>query len=271
MRVLLVGANGFIGSNLAKRLLNNDCRILALVPENEICNRLDPVIHEIEIIRGDLNLSAANKKSIAGWNPDICINLAWFTGKDYLSSEINSDLQRASFTFFKDLVDIGMKKFIFSGTCAEYAENDKALDENSPVGPTTPYAAAKLGLLEDIQGSNEYSKVDFVWARLFFPYGPGEAVNRITPSVILSLLGNREFATTPGEQARDYLYVDDIADAIIALMYSGSKGVFNISSAIPVLLKQYLTIIAEKLGKRELLKIGGIPVSKLGPSLYCRK
>ena len=141
----------------------------------------------------------------------------------------------------------------------------RKLKEDSPVNPVTPYAKAKLELLHKVLDSNEVRNIEFSWARLFFPFGPGEAENRITPAVILSLLKNHEFPTTPGDQIRDYLYVEDISNAFHAILKNHVQGVINISSGIPVSLKQYLGIIAEKMKKTDFLKIGQIPYRNWDP------
>jgi nucleoside-diphosphate-sugar epimerase len=265
MRILITGANGFIGSNLVKFLLGKDCEMLALIPENEVCHRIAGELDRITLIRGDLELTRESRRTIADWQPEACINLAWNTGKGYLYSDQNTDLARSSFLFFEDLVDMGVKKIVFTGTCAEYAESPEVLSENSPTGPSTPYADAKLQLLRRILDSTGISRVDFSWARLFFPYGPGEAENRITPAIILALMKGQEFPTTPGEQIRDYLYVEDIASAFYAILQNAGQGIFNVCSGLPVSLKNYLCTVGDLLHKRDLLRIGSLPYREWDP------
>ena len=99
----------------------------------------------------------------------------------------------------------------------------------------------------------------------FFLYGPEEHPTRLVSSVITPLLKNREALCTHGEQYRDFLHVQDVADAFVALLESNIQGRVNIASGHSIQVKELIDKIANKLGKPELVKLGAIPFSEQEP------
>jgi nucleoside-diphosphate-sugar epimerase len=99
------------------------------------------------------------------------------------------------------------------------------------------------------------------WGRIFFLYGPGENSFRIVPSVIYALLRGEPAHCKNGEQLRDFLYVEDVAAAFVALLESDIKGVVNIASGVATPLKNMIFAIAEQLGRQDLVQLGAIPSS----------
>ena len=97
------------------------------------------------------------------------------------------------------------------------------------------------------------------WARLFFPYGPGEPADRFIPIMICGLLNGNKVACSHGRQVRDFIFVEDVADALVALLDSTAPGAFNVASGVPTTLRQVVTTIGEHLGQTELVHFGAKP------------
>jgi nucleoside-diphosphate-sugar epimerase len=85
--------------------------------------------------------------------------------------------------------------------------------------------------------------------------------------VIRALLRNEEARCTHGNQVRDYLFIADAAAAFVALLDSGATGAVNIASGQPVTLKEIVAIIAEEIGRLDLLRLGAIPAPADEPPL----
>ena len=97
------------------------------------------------------------------------------------------------------------------------------------------------------------------WARIFFLYGPREHPKRLVSSVIRSLLLGEPARCSHGRQIRDYLHVEDVADALVALLHSEVRGPINIGSGVPVTLRDIVSCIARKLDQAPLVQFGAVP------------
>jgi nucleoside-diphosphate-sugar epimerase len=96
---------------------------------------------------------------------------------------------------------------------------------------------------------------------LFFPFGPGEHPSKLVSSVVSALLRGNPAPCTEGRQLRDYLYIEDVADAFVQLLDSPVTGPVNIGSGIPVSVREIIELIGEKTGRGDLIQYGGIPDS----------
>jgi nucleoside-diphosphate-sugar epimerase len=111
------------------------------------------------------------------------------------------------------------------------------------------------------------AELSTAWGRIFFLYGPHEHPDRLVPSVISSLLLNKQAQCTHGNQIRDFLYVRDVADAFVALLGSDVEGPVNIASGRPVLMKDIIQKIANRLARQDLIQLGAIHAPANEPPL----
>jgi nucleoside-diphosphate-sugar epimerase len=107
--------------------------------------------------------------------------------------------------------------------------------------------------------------VSQAWARIFLLYGPGEPERKLVSSVITSLLKGETAATTHGTQMRDFLHVEDVARAVVAVLDSSPEGAVNIGSGELISQRQVVETIARLIGRPELLRLGAIPTSPNDP------
>jgi nucleoside-diphosphate-sugar epimerase len=96
------------------------------------------------------------------------------------------------------------------------------------------------------------------WGRVFHNYGPHEYPVRLIPSVIRSLLKGEPARCTHGSQIRDFLYVQDVADAFVALLESNVAGPVNIASGEPVTIKFVIDEISRQIGRPDLIEFGAV-------------
>ena len=268
MKVLLTGAGGFIGSHLARLILEDGVEILALVQPEEDLSRLEGFTSGLQILSGDLQDTDSVEKLLKENRPDLCIHLAWYVepGK-YLESPQNLDLIGASVHLAYRLAEAGCKRFIGIGTCFEYDLFQGILSEESIPRPNSLYATCKLATSAALQRLFQGSKMQVAWLRLFYLYGPFEDPRRLIPHVITSLLKGQEAKTTGGKQVRDYLHVEDVARAIWAVAQSQAEGIVNIGSGRKNTVAEIVTEIAEIIGRPDLLKLGALPYREGEPEV----
>jgi nucleoside-diphosphate-sugar epimerase len=259
MRVLLTGATGFVGSHVARVLLDAGCDVVALVRPRSDMKRLSGVAERLSIWPGTVS-SLADHEVLAAMAPEICIHLAWYAepGKYLWSVAENLRSLRDGLDLVEALAAAGCRRFVGAGTCAEYGMPDPGLPipETTGIRPSTPYARAKAAFSLAGQDAAGTAGMEWAWVRLFFLYGPWEHPDRVIPSALVACLRGEPFPATAGEQQRDYLHVEDAARAIWAVAGSDLSGPVNVSSGRTVTLRSVLEVVEAAAGGRGLVRFG---------------
>lgn len=271
MKVFLTGATGFIGSHVARLLVDDGHEVYALIRETSTnLRRISDIMPSLRVVQGDLFQPSNLDAQLERIRPDLCIHLAWYAVPgEYLGAQENISLLAASIHLASRLAKLSCKKYLAAGTCFEYDTNLGYLSEDSSTKPSSLYAASKLALYQVVEQLSHTSSFKFAWLRLFYQYGPSESERRLIPSVILSLLRGDEARVTAGEQIRDYLHVEDVASAVYAVAKSDIDGVVNIGSGIPVSVRDIVTMIGDICGRHELISLGTVPHSVSDPMFVC--
>jgi len=273
LRLLLTGATGFIGSHVARRLVRDGRdEVYALVRPGSDTWRLVDVLPALRVLRADLTDENELARVLARVEPEVCLHLAWYANpSDYLVSPENITMLRSSLTLVTRLADSGCRRFVGAGTCLEYDVTAPVgrseptagggLAESDPTRPRCLYAATKLSLRLILAGMASAGRLgmDWAWMRFFHLYGPFEEPGRLVPQVILNLLRGRTVRATPGDQVRDYLHVEDVAAAVVAVMRSNLVGDANIASGRPVTVAEIVTSLGEIAGRPDLIALGALP------------
>ena len=249
-RVLLTGANGFIGRHTLEPLLERGFEVHAISREAR---------------SGDINWHAVNLFDHAPVR-DLCreieashlLHLAWITEPGaYWQSPENQTWYAASANLLSGFKDAGGRRAVMAGTCAEYDWTDgHCVEEETPLRPESPYSAAKLACRQRAFELAHDSDLRLAWARVFFPLGTHERRERLVPSIVIPLLAGDRAACTDGEQVRDFMDVRDVADALAAVLDHDYHGDINIASGNAVTLKRVIQSIGEALGAVDRIDFG---------------
>ncbi|MFN8983401.1 MAG: NAD-dependent epimerase/dehydratase family protein, partial [Alphaproteobacteria bacterium] len=197
--------------------------------------------------------------------PDIIIHTAWYVahGRFWTAPE-NTVWLEASAALAAYAAEAGTRRFIGLGTCAEYATEagDDAFPwpENRPIAPATPYGEAKAALARRL-GDMAQARARFgvAWARLFHLFGEGENPARLVPSIMIALREGREAPCASGRPVRDFISTQNAAAAIAALAISHVVGPVNIASGAPISIAAMARLIADIVGRPDLLRLGALP------------
>jgi nucleoside-diphosphate-sugar epimerase len=264
-RIVITGASGFIGSHCLPLLEQKGYEIHAF------SSRFQPDFERSKIVwhRVDLLHQSRLKEIMKDIRPSHLLHLAWYLepGK-WANSLENYRWVQASLDLLLAFCKFGGQRAVMVGSCAEYDWRHSYCIENlTPMKPNTVYGTCKYALQEMFGKFIENTELSGAWGRIFFLYGPHEHPVRLVSSVILSLLANQSAQCTHGNQRRDYLYVKDVADALIALLESHVVGSVNIASGQPLAIKEIVFKIAEKLDGKDLVQLGAINTSADEPNL----
>ncbi|MFN0279624.1 MAG: NAD-dependent epimerase/dehydratase family protein [Pyrinomonadaceae bacterium] len=257
-KVLLTGANGFVGRTTIKHLLQREYEVHGVFSRDTPADPSGIITH-----RADLLDRAAAERLVRSIGPSHLLHFAWYVehGK-FWNAPGNNEWVKASEKLFETFVNAGGKRIVAAGTCAEYdwKSGDGVFTETgSLTEPATLYGKAKHDLHKSLEKIVRQTSASYAWGRLFFLFGEHEHPVRFVPSVIQSLLNNENAKCSSGEQIRDLMYVDDAGAAFAALLDSDVGGAVNIGTGTPVKLGEVAKMIAGIIGRPEMLDLGAIP------------
>jgi nucleoside-diphosphate-sugar epimerase len=256
-RILITGANGFVGRQIAKFLNVNGIHLIPVVREgkaHEVSKliNVEKIITSKDIFAEDEDWWKEHCKDV-----DIVIHAAWYVkaGKYYDSSK-NIDCLIGSFKLARGAAKAGVSRFIGLGTCAEYDQTQGVLTIETPLKPLTIYGATKVSLFKALSQWLPKQGVNFVWIRLFYLYGEGEDKRRLVPYVRSQILQGDYVELTNGKQVRDFMDVVEVGKQIAKISLTDQIGPINVCSGIPITIRQLVEKIAAEYGRKDLLRFG---------------
>ena len=228
--ILIVGGTGFIGYHLAKKCLQKGWDVTSIstkLPRKK--TYLSRAKYKICDITKKKNL----KKKINKYFKYV-VNLGGYVDHSNKKKTFESHYMGC-----KNLAEIFLKKkpdsFVQIGSCIEYGNTKSPQKENAKCNPKSVYGKAKL--LSSLHLIDLFKKKKFPCTilRLYQVYGPKQDFNRFIPVIISSCIKNKKFSCSEGSQLRDFLYVDDVVEAILkSLQNKNAKGeIINIGSGNP--------------------------------------
>ncbi len=242
MKVLLTGASGFIGRHVLNALLHKGIQVISVGR-----SRPDAGGGFIEV---DLLKSHDFHPLLNEVKATHLLHLAWYAehGK-YWTSPLNLRWTEATMRLTEAFCATGGKHVVIAGTCAEYDWScGYCREDSTPAKPSTLYGIAKDATRRLAMAVCSQHGVTCTWGRVFLPFGPGEPQARLIPSLRAVFQGRREPFGVNGDAYRDFLHVEDVAEAFSVLLRHSAPGVYNISSGQPVLLGDIVRVLATTFG-----------------------
>lgn len=259
---LVTGATGFLGSALVALLASRGTNVYALTRSPEKVNDRGGFVRPLRL---EMPITSASlSMTLEGIQTETVFHLASYGV--YPNEDLPASIFAANISFTNDLLEAlagrGVRRFIYTGSCAEYAPAvpDLLIEEDHAIGVDGLYGAAKAAA--GIYGHALAARfsIPFVHLRLFGVYGPGEGPTRLVPFLINRLMTAAEVPLTTGDQNRDFTYVDDMAEALILASGIEGGGAFNVCSGIPRTVRFVGETVAARLGAEpSLLRWGALP------------
>ncbi|RYE43228.1 MAG: NAD(P)-dependent oxidoreductase [Hyphomicrobiales bacterium] len=230
-KIAVTGASGFVGRHVLRALSIGASASVTAVSRGQGGDWLPEGMRHV---RMDLSDSATAVYETLG-RPDVLIHLAWGGLPHYDSRHHFETELPTNYGFLKAMVEQGLPSMLCVGTCFEYGMRDGKLDESLPPSPHNAYAFAKDSLRRQLSFLREASSFRFTWARLFYMYGEGQSKASLYGQFNASLeRGDTRFPMSGGEQLRDYMPVEKVAEKIVALaLRTPDAGIVNVCEGKP--------------------------------------
>jgi len=226
MRVFVTGGTGFIGRRVVEKLIGEGHHLLLLCRGRSY---YFSKLKNTKIVKGDLSNINKWKGFVKKFKPDAVIHLAWEGIPDY-----GFRMSKKNFINGLDLLSMlketSCKKILVTGSCWEYGQSFGRLDEDMAVSPLNAFSASKNALNWLGGEIAKEAGIKFVWARVFYVYGPGQKNSSLIPYLISSFKSGNRLKLNNPHGGNDFIYVEDAAGALVALLSNGRAGVYNIGS-----------------------------------------
>ena len=268
MKVLVTGTTGFIGNYVVNELLSHGHHVIACSKNSEEAEDCE-WLRQVEFIACDLGQTLKNFFDFFK-KPDLLIHLAW-EGLPNYKDLFHLDRNLFShYSFLKNMVEHGLKDLTVTGTCLEYGMQAGKLTENMNTIPNNPYGLAKDTLRKFLEQLQKKSDFTLKWIRLFYIYGKGQ-----NPSSVLSQLqyaldnGQTSFNMSGGEQVRDYLSIEKVAEYIVKIATQNQvTGIINCCSGTGITIKELVDNYLKQKGKSINLNLGYYPYPDYEPMVF---
>jgi len=256
-RILVTGADGFIGSHLTEELVRQGYDVKAFVYYNSFNSWgwLDhsPLKNEFEVFAGDIRDPHGVKEAMKGC--DVVLHLAsliaipysYHSPDTYIDTNIKGTLN-----VLQAARELDIQKVVHTSTSEVYGTAQYVpIDENHPLQGQSPYSASKIGADQMAIAFYRSFETPVAIIRPFNTYGPRQSARAVIPTIITQLAsGNRKIKLGSLHPTRDFNYIKDTVNGFISVMtHDESIGeVINIGSNFEVSIGETAKLIAEIMG-----------------------
>lgn len=226
MKIIVTGANGYLGSGIVKAILDKGHEVIA------VDFKTDNVDERAKKIEG--NLFEIDNPYVYFDKPDALLHLAWRDGFVHYSDAHIEDLPK-HYKFIKAFVDEGCKHIAVMGSMHEVGFYEGSINENTPCNPITPYGIAKNALRNLTEMICKQNEVVFQWLRGYYIVGNSKYGSSIFSKITAAVeAGKKEFPFTLGQNQYDFIdYPDFCKQVANAVEQSIEQGIINICSGRP--------------------------------------
>ncbi|MCX6127139.1 MAG: GDP-mannose 4,6-dehydratase [Proteobacteria bacterium] len=260
-KVFVTGADGFIGSHLTERLINEGFEVTALCIYNSIGGYgwLEPIAdkqpNNLKLLLGDVRDAGFLERSIA--NHDTVFHLAsliaipysYLAPQSYFDTNVNGAMNVANACL---KAEVG--RLIHTSTSEVYGTAQFVpITESHPIQGQSPYSASKISADVLIESFCRSFQLPAVTLRPFNTYGPRQSLRAVIPTTIVQVLqGVREIRLGAISPTRDFNYIDDTVAAFMAVAEAGNDvlgNVYNTGSGREITIENMVNLVAKIIGQ----------------------
>lgn len=252
MKILVTGANGYLGQGIVRSILNNGhCVVATDFNTQFVDERAERIVCNL--------FEVDNPYSFFG-EPDVLLHLAWRDGFVHYSSAHIDDLPK-HYAFIKKMVDGGIQQVAVMGSMHEIGFFEGCINESTPCHPTTPYGIAKNALRDLTQMICKQKNIVFQWLRGYYIVGNSKFGSSIFSKITAAVdEGKTEFPFTLGQNQYDFIDYSDFCAQVAAVVgQKNEQGIINICSGKPEKLADRVERFIKENDYRIKLQYGAFP------------
>lgn len=258
-RILVTGADGFIGSHLTETLVRAGHKVRAFVLYNSFnswgwLDHCAPDIKaNIEVVAGDIRDSFAVKSAMQGCDGILHLAALIAIPYSYQSPESYVDTNvKGTLNILQAARELGVKRLIHTSTSEVYGTAQFVpITELHPLQGQSPYSATKIAADQMAYAFFSSFELPVITVRPFNTYGPRQSARAVIPAIMTQIAsGHKQIKLGAISPTRDFNYVQDTVDGFIAALMSekGLGEVVNIGSNFEVSIGETVSLIAEVMG-----------------------
>jgi UDP-glucose 4-epimerase len=263
-RVLVTGGFGFVGANLVRRLLADGHEVHLFLRSESSDWRLRDIRSQVSTEAIDLSDAAAVTRAISERKPMWVFHLAAHGGSSFQTDV--AEMVRTNYVCTANLVaacvKAGVEIMVNVGSSSEYGFKDHAPAEDEPGKPNSYYAVTKAAATEFCGYAAREHGVPIPTVRLYSVYGPFEDPRRLIPTLLVHALERRWPPLVAPDTCRDFVYVDDVVEALMAIAQRPPVDVgaiYNVGCGRPTSIGELVAVAAELFGIAETPEWNSMP------------
>lgn len=252
MKVLITGANGYLGQGIVKHVLDLGMDVIA---SDFMLNNVDDRANKVEC-----NLFEIENPYQYFGQPDILLHLAWRDGFVHYSDAHINDLP-LHYEFLKKFIETDVKKIAIMGSMHEIGFYEGSIKEDTACNPITPYGISKNALRELAEMLCKQKNKKFQWLRGYYIVGNSiHGASIFSKITAAELEGKTEFPFTMGLNQYDFIDYDDFCEQVARTVKQDEiLGIINIGSGCPEKLADRVERFIKENGYKIKLKYGAFP------------
>lgn len=255
MKVLVTGADGYLGRGVVEKLLEGGHEVLGF-GLGEAPRVYDAPSFSYE----QCDVMKLNSEELSDLNPDVVVHLAWRNGFRHREVSHIDDLP-GHYAFIRSCVKAGVPKVAVMGSMHEVGYHEGAVSADTPCRPTTPYAIAKNALRQLATAECSESETDLLWMRGYYIVSADGLGDSIFSKIIKAEKeGKRTFPFTTGKNKYDFLDYSEFCSKVARLAADHSAiGIENVCSGKPESLASRVERFIEENNLSIRLEYGAFP------------
>jgi len=252
MKILVTGANGYLGQGVVKKLIDKGIEVIATDFRSDNIDKRATII--------EANLFDVEDPYVFFGKPDVVFHMAWRDGFIHYSDNNLNDLQK-NYKFIKKMCESGIKRIAVMGTMHEIGFWEGAITEDTPCNPLSLYGISKNALRDLIKILAKQNNIDYQWLRAYYIVGNTKQGSSIFSKINMAVEeGKKEFPFTTGQNQYDFIEYDDFCLQVTEVLLQNTvNGIINICSGRPEKLADRVERFIKENNYDIKLKYGAFP------------